>query len=80
MPRLTPIVERFSREALGSWGRFLASGAFNTVATYLLYLALLRRLPYQVSYTVAFASGIAATSIFRSWDTGISIVRLRPLG
>jgi|GEM_PF-459641 len=50
-------LSRFQR--LGSFGRFLTSGAFNTLATYLLYLVLLRQLHYQVSFTIAYASGIA---------------------
>ena len=44
---------------LGSWGRFLTSGVFNTAVTYLLYLALLPRLHYRLSFTIAYASGIA---------------------
>lgn len=38
--------------------RFLASGAFNTGATYLLYLALLPFLHYGVSYSLAYFFGI----------------------
>lgn len=41
-----------------SFVRFLASGAFNTLASYLVYLALLQALPYRLSYTIAYASGI----------------------
>ena len=59
MSRLTPIVDRFAPAMLGSWGRFLTSGAFNTLVTYALYLVLLRRLSYQASFTIAYASGIA---------------------
>ncbi|MEO5669534.1 MAG: GtrA family protein, partial [Ramlibacter sp.] len=44
---------------LGTWGRFLTSGVFNTLVTYLLYLALLPRLHYRISFTIAYASGIA---------------------
>lgn len=40
-------------------GRFLASGGFNTLVTYLAYLVLLRWFSYQISYTLAFASGVA---------------------
>lgn len=43
---------------LGSFVRFLTSGAFNTLATYLLYLGLLTRLPYRVSFSIAYVSGI----------------------
>ncbi len=57
MERIEPAaVGRFGR--LGSFGRFLTSGAFNTLATYLLYLGLLTRLSYRVSFTIAFACGI----------------------
>jgi putative flippase GtrA len=38
--------------------RFLLAGAFNTVATYLLYLGALQLVPYQHAYTAAFAIGI----------------------
>lgn len=41
-----------------SFFRFLASGAFNTLASYGLYLALLQTLPYTLSYMIAFATGI----------------------
>lgn len=47
-----------TRLLTGSFGRFLASGGFNTLATYLLYLALLPWLKYRVSYTIAYATGI----------------------
>lgn len=39
--------------------RFLASGGFNTLVSYLVYLVLLHWFPYRASYSVAFASGIA---------------------
>jgi putative flippase GtrA len=39
--------------------RFLASGGVNTLASYLVYLALLQAFSYHVSYTIAYASGIA---------------------
>lgn len=38
--------------------RFLLSGGFNTAVTYALYLLLLTVLSYQVSYTIAFVTGI----------------------
>lgn len=38
--------------------RFLASGALNTLATYLLYLAALRYFSPQVAYTLVYAIGI----------------------
>ena len=39
-------------------GRFLLSGAFNTLLTYALYLMLLGWLGYRWSYAIAFAAGI----------------------
>lgn len=45
------------------FGRFLLSGAFNTTATYLLYLALLRFMPYRLSYTISFICGIVIAYI-----------------
>jgi putative flippase GtrA len=39
--------------------KFIASGAFNSLATYVLYLALLPVLPYRWSYTIAYAAGVA---------------------
>ena len=47
-----------SRVSVASAVRFLASGGFNTIVTYLAYLVLLQWLPYQQSYSIAFASGI----------------------
>ncbi len=38
--------------------RFLVSGACNTLASWALYLVLLRFLPYGWSYTLAYAAGI----------------------
>ena len=50
-----------ARNALpvGGWRRFLLSGACNTLASYALYLVLLRSLPHGVAYTLAYAAGIA---------------------
>ena len=39
--------------------RFVAAGAANTIVTYLLYLALLRVMPYLWSYLVTYLIGIA---------------------
>lgn len=47
----------------GSGLRFLLAGALNTAITYLMYLGLLRVTSYQVSYTLAFVSGIAISYI-----------------
>jgi putative flippase GtrA len=38
--------------------RFLVAGGLNTVATYVLYLALLHVLPYAAAYTVTYAAGM----------------------
>ena len=43
---------------LDFFGRFLLSGAFNTLLTYVLYLSILRTLGHRWSYAVAFATGI----------------------
>lgn len=53
--------------ATGSFGRFLTSGAFNTLATYLLYLALLPWFSYRVSYTAAYASGIGLAYVMNRY-------------
>lgn len=48
--------------ALGArFVRFLCTGGINTVLTYAIYLLLLQMLSYQVSYTIAYVSGIAIT-------------------
>ncbi|MDR5834607.1 GtrA family protein [Caballeronia sp. LZ034LL] len=55
--------------------RFLLSGGLNTLATYLIYLALVRVLQYQVAYTVTYVIGIVlsyflnALWVFRSRPT-----------
>lgn len=38
--------------------RFLLSGGVNTVATYAIYLALLRIIGYRAAYTIAYITGI----------------------
>lgn len=43
----------------GPFVRFLLSGAVNTGLTYLLYLFLLQWMGARLSYSIAFASGIA---------------------
>lgn len=42
-----------------SFVRFLASGVFNTLVTYAVYIGLLSVLPYRWSYTISYLSGIA---------------------
>jgi putative flippase GtrA len=43
--------------------KFLLSGGINTVATYLLYLALLPSFGYRISYTVAYIAGVVLSFI-----------------
>lgn len=43
--------------------RFLLSGGLNTAVTYLIYLGLLRRAGYQLSYAIAFVCGIAISYV-----------------
>lgn len=50
------VAERAARS--GFFGRFLLSGALNTLLTYALYLLLLDTLGPRWSYTAAFVSGI----------------------
>lgn len=40
------------------WVRFLCGGAANTLFTYLLYLGLIRVMPYQAAYLGAYVAGI----------------------
>lgn len=64
--------------------RFLLSGGVNTLLTYALYLLLLTFCSYQLSYTIAFASGILLayilnrTFVFRS-HRGLHSVVWMPL-
>lgn len=60
--------------------RFIASGAFNTLVTYLVYLALLAVLPYRWSYTAAYALGIVlAYFLYRHFVFAREAVRYGPL-
>lgn len=67
-----------------SFFRFLLSGGLNTLITYGIYLVLLVILPYQLSYTLAYVSGIFISYglnrafVFRSHN-GLSSVLLFPL-
>jgi putative flippase GtrA len=59
--------------------KFIASGAFNTLATYVLYLALLPFLPYRWAYTVSYAAGIVlAYLLYRYFVFGSSGGRYGP--
>lgn len=42
----------------GPFVRFLFAGGVNTGLTYLVYLLLLRQMPYGLAYATAFAAGI----------------------
>ena len=55
---MTTGIEPEPTPALGPFARFLVSGAFNTLVTYLLYLLLLQFLSYRISYTISYAAGI----------------------
>ena len=44
--------------------RFLVSGAANTLASYALYLLLLRFISYLWAYSLAYAAGIALLTYF----------------
>jgi len=51
------------RETAGQGARFVLLGAANTIATFLLYQALLFVLAPGVSYTLAYFTGLAAVSV-----------------
>lgn len=56
---ISPVAQRaldkiFKRD----FARFLVSGGFNTALTYGVYLLLLNVVPYKISYTIAYISGI----------------------
>jgi len=67
-----------------SFARFLGSGAFNTLATYALYLALLNIMNYKASYTTTYIFGILLSYflnrhfVFKS-TTGARTILLYPL-
>jgi putative flippase GtrA len=43
--------------------RFLLAGGLNTAVTYVIYLGLLQVTSYQISYAIAFVSGIAISYV-----------------
>lgn len=51
----------------GQLARFVALGAANSIATYLIYLALLRFTGYAIAYTVAYAAGIAISYVANAY-------------
>lgn len=64
--------------------RFLLSGAFNTVATWLLYLLLIQFVSYRVGYSIAFLSGIGLAYVLSRYfvfrrDGGAAAVAVFPL-
>jgi putative flippase GtrA len=62
-------------------GRFLAVGAFNTLATYLIYAGLSEFLPYKIAFTISFVLGIViswqlnARYTFNTSVTGNNLIR-----
>jgi len=44
--------------------RFIVSGGLNTAITYGVYLALLQQLSYQISYSIAYMSGVVISYAF----------------
>ena len=72
------------RSLTGMFGRFLLSGAFNTAATYVLYLFLFSFLSYRISYTISFAAGIIIAYLLNRYFVfdshgGLKTVALFPL-
>jgi len=66
------------------FGRFLLSGGFNTVVTYLIYLLALLVLPYWAAYSAAYIAGIVLAYVLsRYWvfwqHRGVASVVLFPL-
>ena len=43
--------------------RYLLVGGLNTVATYALYLLLMRRIDYRAAYVLAFLAGIVLSAV-----------------
>lgn len=67
-----------------SFARFLASGAFNTLVTYALYLILLNIINYKASYTITYIFGIFLSYILNRYfvfksTTGYRSILLYPL-
>jgi putative flippase GtrA len=54
--------------------RFLLAGAGNTLASYLLYLAMLNCMPYAAAYSAAYVVGIALSFFLNS----LFVFKVRP--
>ena len=65
------------RPALLQFARFLAAGAINTVASYAIFLVLLRFVPYLVAYTIAYVIGIAISYLLMTRFVFFTPPRLR---
>ena len=66
LPRMATSIAAFSaptREV----PRYLVAGAVNTVASWLVYLALLRLVTYRIAYPAAFGFGILLSFVLNSW-------------
>jgi len=46
--------------------RFLVAGGINTVASYALFVALERWMPYLIAYAIAYAAGIALSYVLNT--------------
>jgi putative flippase GtrA len=47
--------------------RYVLGGAANSLATWVLYVGLLRLLTYRAAYSVAFAAGVLLSFVVNSW-------------
>lgn len=56
-----------TKSSKSEWARFLIAGAVNTVATYVLYLALLKLVEYRVAFTISFIIGIVVAYTLNAW-------------
>ena|SRR5437764_14937366 len=69
------------RPVLRQFMRFLAAGAINTVASYVVFLLLLQFIPYLAAYTIAYVAGIMlsyfllTSFVFRTQRRLVSAVR-----
>jgi putative flippase GtrA len=55
-----------TRSLEGQGARFLIAGAVNSAATYLLYLLLLRLLPYGWAYSLSYVLGVGLSFLLNS--------------